>query len=105
MARDCCGRHVLRYNSRTVTELHEKLEKLHSELEQAEQVDDSDRELLRTIVSDIQRILERPGGGPAAERHSIVEQLEDTAWRLEESHPSLTSAMSQLMDALSRTFR
>ena len=82
-------------------ELRTLLEELHTRIESIDEVDEKGRELLSHLSVDIRNLLERTG-------HE--EQLRGTPWeigRLEESvrhfevsHPSLTAALSQLLNIL-----
>jgi hypothetical protein len=74
------------------------LEQLHQELAQTEAVDDKGRELLKTLDADIQHLLGRPSGVGADD--SMLERLQDTIDHFEESHPALTTVLSNLVTVL-----
>ena len=92
-------------------QLHEHLRQLHTELEHGPPVDDDTRALLRTILDDINRLLQTPGASPTPEstpehdHDTIIGRLKDATWELEESHPKLTTAASQLAEAIGRIFQ
>jgi len=82
------------------------LARVHDELEQGEPVDGETRELLRTVLGDITSAIERPPETPSAPEHqSLAGRLKDATWRVESSHPRLTSVVSELVDDLTRIFQ
>jgi hypothetical protein len=75
------------------------LEQLHAELQRADTIDERSRELLRSVLSDIEDVLARkPGHQP----ESIRERLRDAVGAFEETHPALTEAIGQVADALAK---
>ena len=82
-----------------MSELRRTLQDLHEELGRADRLDPEDREMLATVLTDIQRVLE-PGAGPAPSAPG--EALEGAAVRLEAGHPGVASAIRALVDALAK---
>lgn len=82
--------------------LRETLIKLQAELDQTRSVDETERELLHGLMRDVQELLERSGEDPSHQHRSLSDRLKDTIQKLEASHPTLTTAMGQVVDALSR---
>ncbi len=82
----------------TDNKLTQLLEQLHTELNNAEALDDKGRELLRHLSADIETLLTRTEGGKPDE--SVLERLQDSVDHFEESHPTLTAALSSLLTAL-----
>lgn len=82
-------------------QLHEKLEQLHGELQQAQTVDADERELLESLASDIRELLDR---SEASTQHyrSLGERLSAGLLRFELSHPALTASITQAIDGLNR---
>jgi len=81
--------------------LNQSLERLKSELSDAEALPDSERQRLETLVGDVIRAAE----GEADEGHegdSISDRLQEARERFEESHPNVTLAIGAVADALSR---
>jgi CII-binding regulator of phage lambda lysogenization HflD len=79
--------------------LRQMLEQLHTELQRADTIDDRSRELLRSVLGDIEDLLERKqkrGTKP----ESIIEQLREAVRAFETTHPTLTSAIGRVADAL-----
>ena len=79
--------------------LRKMLEQLHTELQRADTIDDRSRELLRSVLGDIEDLLERKqkrGTKP----ESIIEQLREAVRAFETTHPTLTSAIGRVADAL-----
>jgi Domain of unknown function (DUF4404) len=82
-------------------ELHEALEKLHQELEQADDLDDESRQRLQHLMVDMHTALERQSPAAKGEDESLLEQLSDNIQEYEVSHPGLTSALQHALDILS----
>ena len=81
--------------------LRQMLEQLHTELERTDTIDDRSRELLRSLIGDIEDVLERkPKEGTPPE--SIIERLREAVRAFETTHPTLTSAIGGVADALAR---
>jgi hypothetical protein len=86
--------------------LRKLLAQVHAELEHGEPVDDETRDMLRTVMSDILTALEQPAAERAAEHHqSLGQRLKQATWKLESSHPRLTSIVSELVEDLGRIFQ
>jgi hypothetical protein len=79
--------------------LREQLEQLHGELSQTETVDESQRELLETLGSDIQELLGREQNQPHHYR-GLGERLNEAVAQLEASHPQVTLLMRRAIDSL-----
>ncbi len=75
---------------------------LQAELTDVEALDPSVAERLRTALADVQVALDRPESPQAAAQRSprVVERLGDAALHLEESHPTLSSAIGNLAGIL-----
>jgi len=82
-------------------ELHEALEKLHQELEGADDLDDESRQRLQHLMGDIRTALERQPPVAEGEDESLFEQLSESIQEYEISHPGLTSALQHALDILS----
>jgi len=83
----------------TDNNLSKLLEQLHSELDSTEAVDEKGRELLRALNADIEELLERSEGNQSDD--SLLERLQESIDHFEVTHPTLTSALSHIMTALS----
>ena len=80
--------------------LRQMLEQLHTELQRTDTIDDRSRELLRSVLGDIEDLLERKqkrGTHP----ESIIERLREAVRAFEQTHPTLTVAIGGVADALS----
>lgn len=82
-------------------ELRQLLEELHQKIESTDSVDEKGRELLSHLSVDIRSLLERTGHdkqlrGTSREVGRIQESIE----HFEVTHPSLTAALSQLLNIL-----
>ena len=80
--------------------LHDLLTQLHAELEGAESVDDESRELLRHLLGDARRVLERSGESPADGVPLVGVRFGDAIQRFEVTHPTLTTLIAQISDTL-----
>jgi predicted component of type VI protein secretion system len=79
--------------------LRQMLEQLHTELQRADTIDDRSRELLRSVLGDIEDLLERKQKR-GTEPESIIEQLRAAVRAFETTHPTLTSPIGRVADAL-----
>lgn len=79
--------------------LSELLEQLHDELGKTQAMDEKGRQLLRNLDADIQKLLLRSEGTETDE--SFLKSLQDAIDHFEDSHPTLTSALSHMLTILS----
>jgi len=81
--------------------LRQMLGQLHTELQRADTIDDRSRELLRSVLGDIEDLLERKQK-QATQPESIIERLREAVRAFETTHPTLTNAIGGVADALAR---
>jgi len=81
-------------------QLNITLARLHSELQQIEGVDENERQSLRTLMGDIERLVERDEPDQDSSYDRVTEGLKQGIKRFEASHPQATMLMGQLVDAL-----
>lgn len=81
--------------------LEQSLARLHAELAGAARVDDRSRQLLRTVLADIERLLKESEA--AAGRSTAPHRLEGLAVEFEAEHPSLAASLRQFIDLLGKT--
>jgi hypothetical protein len=81
----------------TEQNLRDLLEKLHDELQRVESVDDKGRDLLRGIDVEIRGLLDRSGESAGT---SLSESLQSALDHFEITHPNLTMAISEMLNAL-----
>ena len=79
--------------------LRQMLEQLHTELQRTDTIDDRSRELLRSVLGDIEDLLDRKEKR-GTQPESIVERLRETVRAFETTHPALTEAIGRVADAL-----
>lgn len=79
--------------------LYRELKQLHAELQKVDTVDTTDREMLRKLESDIQRILGQEEIEPD-HYSSLSERLREGVAQFEASHPRATMLMRQVIDQL-----
>jgi len=82
-------------------EFRDMLDRLHGELERTETVDDDSGKLLRSIMEDIQHVLQESDGLQLENHHTLKERLKDAIYHLEVSHPMLVGSMRQVSNTLS----
>jgi hypothetical protein len=82
-------------------ELRKLIEQLQSEIQNTKTVNEKDQEMLSRLESEIRDILGRSGGNAAEVRPTTIKSLEDGLSHFEETHPTLTMLISQVLDALS----
>lgn len=80
-------------------DLNKLLQKLHDDLDNTKAVDEKGRELLRALNADIQELLERSENG-GSDDDSLLERLQESIDHFEATHPTLTSALSNIMTTL-----
>jgi hypothetical protein len=82
-------------------ELRNLLEELHQKIETTDTVDEKGRELLSHLSVDIRNLLERTGHEERLRGNDReIGRLEESVRHFEVSHPSLTAALSQLLNIL-----
>ncbi len=85
-------------------ELRKQLEQLNAEIDNAGSIDEEGLELLRDLNTHIQELLERSDGaaGAAVEVHpTTTRRLQENIGHFEVTHPTLTLALSNLLNTLS----
>lgn len=82
-------------------ELRKLLDQLHSEIENAESIEDSDREQLRHLAGDIGDLLARSSSRTVKAQGPLLERMEDSISYLEVTHPTLTQTLSKMLETLS----
>lgn len=80
-------------------ELRNSLEELHRKIQNTDHVDEKGRELLNQLSADIQNLLDRTEDEEQDNTWEIA-RLEESVRHFEVTHPSLTAALSQLLNIL-----
>jgi hypothetical protein len=82
-------------------ELRQLLEELHQKIENTNSVDEKGRQLLSHLSVDIRNLLERTGHEEHLRGNEReIGRLEESVRHFEVSHPSLTAALTQLLNIL-----
>jgi hypothetical protein len=81
--------------------LEQSLAQLHAELARATRVDETARQLLRALLTDIERLLRE--GDVTAGSSAAPHRLEGLAVEFEAEHPSLAASLRQFIDLLGKT--
>ena len=84
----------------TTEQLNTLLKQVHTELEQTDSLDAAARDSLRILMTDIQKLLDQAEGQPVPHDPTLIDRLEVEVLKFELSHPLLTKAMSQIINAL-----
>ncbi len=82
-------------------ELRRKLEQLHDDIANLDHVDEKGRVILRDVDGHIRDLLARSEDAGLQPRPAMRRGLEDAIRYFEVTHPTLTSALSDLLTALS----
>jgi predicted component of type VI protein secretion system len=82
--------------------LRELLARLHERLSASGSVDGEARQLLGTVMRDIERTLGSGAPGAAAPAAAHAPRLESLAVKFEAGHPGLAELLRQLIDALGK---
>jgi predicted component of type VI protein secretion system len=80
--------------------LRRMLEQLHAELQRTDTIDDRSRQLLRSVLDDIEDLLE--GKEKRTEPGSIVQRLREAVRAFETTHPTLTDTIGGVADTLAK---
>ena len=83
-------------------QLEQSLQQMRTELEKAETLNVSVRQELLSIVRDIESAIRDSDEMHEEQRQPLRERLQDSVWRFEKSHPTLTVIVGQVMDDLGR---
>lgn len=79
------------------TELRQLLERLRSDLDHATGLDESSRQQMRALVSEIERGV---NASPADTERSLSDRLVEAMTSFEAQHPRLTETLSRIADQL-----
>ena len=82
--------------------LRELLARVHERLSQSGSVDSEARELLGTVMRDIERALGRRTPGGAGSAQVNAPRLESLAVQFEADHPQLAELLRRIIDALGK---
>jgi DNA mismatch repair ATPase MutL len=83
-------------------QLQQSLQQLRSELDRAQSLDAGARADLLKTMQDIETAIDDNDGLPADEQETLIDQLKESLWQFEKSHPTLTMIMGRVMDDLNR---
>ena len=80
--------------------LAEALDELHTDLADAHKVDSETREQLKTLMQDIQRILDEPANQDQAAVEPVMNDLRSMLLKLETDHPYTAGLLNRMADSL-----
>ncbi len=81
-------------------QLRKHLEALHGELSNTSLVDESSKQLLEEVLEDIRKLLAQAEPPDGDEPDGLADRLRDATRSFEESHPTLSTAVGRVIDAL-----
>jgi hypothetical protein len=84
-------------------ELLNLLEKLHSEIERTQTVDEKGQQLLNDLGADIRQFLDRSVNVQMQPHPSTIKRMEESLDYLEITHPNLTTMLSEILAILANT--
>ena len=84
-------------------ELRNLLEKLHSEIEHTQTVDEKGQQLLSDLEADIRHLLDRSMDTQVQAHPSTIKRMEDSLGYLEVTHPTLTTTLSEILATLTNS--
>jgi Domain of unknown function (DUF4404) len=82
--------------------LEEKLQQLHSQLQDIELVDENKRQNLEQLMIDIQELLEQKEGKEEQKYKRLGEGLKESIVQFEATHPTAAMMMGQTIDILAQ---
>ena len=82
-------------------ERRKALEEFRNQVAQAESLDEEGRNLLLSLEKEIQRLVDRSDDETDDVPDTVLEQLQQSIEHFEETHPTLTLTLSQMMTVLS----
>jgi len=82
------------------SDLVKTLEQLHAELSRADRVDAESLELLRKLIDDIGRLVDRTEEASAEDAEGVTSGLKDLLLKFEVEHPQLAITLGKVADGL-----
>lgn len=83
-------------------QLQQSLQELRAELEQGQTMDSSARLNLLKTMEDIENAIEENDELHNDQTQTLLDQLKESVWQFEKSHPTLTMIVGKVMDDLGR---
>ena len=84
------------------SDLRGKLTSLHEQLTHSPAVDGESRQLLSTLLQDIEHVLEQSPAGMARAEPEHHHRLQELLARFDADHPALAAGLRQFVDALGK---
>jgi hypothetical protein len=82
-------------------ELRDNLEQLHSEIQRSQPADETQRQHLESMQSDVRALLDTPGAVAPAHAQSVGQRLSESLEHFEITHPALSALIEQALNTLS----
>lgn len=81
--------------------LYDSLRNLREKLKEAGKIDEESKELLKNLLDDIHRLIDKEGEESSNESKNIIERLRESAEEFEISHPELAASINTVINGLS----
>ncbi len=82
------------------SQIVQQIQALHRQLTELQQIDSTVQEQLLILQADINRLVDN--NAPDAQEHSPTEAVESLAARFDADHPTLSTALRNLLDSLGK---
>lgn len=83
-------------------QLLESIEHLRDELQQLKSLDPEKRAELLDTLHSLENALAEEQGFVVDEHQPLIDQLKESLWQFEKSHPTLTVVVGRILDNLAR---
>lgn len=80
--------------------LRETLAELHNSLGDVDRLDEETRQLMRTVVDDLQRLVQSEGQVSSDEVQPVSSNLQELLLKFETEHPQLTGIVNRIAETL-----
>ncbi|MFP4418024.1 MAG: DUF4404 family protein [Chitinivibrionales bacterium] len=83
-------------------QLREMLEKLHAQLKNADTIDETSQDLLRTVEDDIHNLLKHSDEELPQRKHhrTLKQRLDEASRQLDSNHPKIADTMRHIINTM-----
>jgi seryl-tRNA synthetase len=82
-------------------DLSDSLKNLQAKLKEAGEIDEESKKLLKNMMEDIHRLIDKETETHPKESENIIDRLKEAAEEFERSHPELASSINTVINGLS----
>lgn len=83
-------------------QLLHSIEQLRDELQQSHSLDVEQRTELLNVLRALEHVLAEEDDVTADQHQPLIDQLKESVWQIEASHPTLTVIVGRILDNLAR---